>query len=175
MIQLSRILCAIDFSTPARTAFVRALALNREHNAELTVVQAVPVAASFNFGGRVRMTPIATLRIAEGERPLMTSSRAPALDSDLLDGVELCVTADQDRRSRIMVTAVRDATPTTKTIRDVLLRVQGEYRDMPGLKLTEAQAQRLLGIDCDTCTLVLSTLIERRFLRRTANGLYVRA
>jgi hypothetical protein len=74
-----------------------------------------------------------------------------------------------------MVMAVRDAERTTKSIRDVVLRVQGEYRDMPGLKLTEAQAQRLLGIDCEMCAAVLSTLIERRFLRRTANGLYVRA
>ena len=74
-----------------------------------------------------------------------------------------------------MVTAARDAAPTAKPIRDVLLRVQGEYRDMPGLKLTEAQAQRLLGIDCDTCPVVLSALIERKFLRQTANGLYVRA
>jgi hypothetical protein len=74
-----------------------------------------------------------------------------------------------------MVTAVRDTAPTAKTIRDVLLRVQGEYRDMPGLKLTDAQAQRLLGIDCDTCAVVLSTLIKKRFLRRIGNGLYVRA
>ena len=74
-----------------------------------------------------------------------------------------------------MVTAVRDTAPTATKIRDVLQRVQGEYRDMPGLKLTEAQAQRLLGIDCDACAVVLSTLIERRFLRRTGNGLYVRA
>lgn len=74
-----------------------------------------------------------------------------------------------------MVTAVRDAAPAAKTIRDVLVRVQDEYRDMPGLKLTEAQAQRPLGIDCDTCVVVLSALIERRFLRRTASGLYIRA
>jgi hypothetical protein len=74
-----------------------------------------------------------------------------------------------------MVTAVRDPAPTTTTVRDALQRVQGEYRDMPGLKLTEAQAQRLLGIDWDTCAVILSTLVERRFLRRTDNGLYVRA
>ena len=74
-----------------------------------------------------------------------------------------------------MVMVVRDEALTMKVIRDVLLRVQGEYRDMPGLKLTEAQAQRLLGIDCDTCAVVLSMLIERRFLRRTSDGLYVRA
>ena len=63
----------------------------------------------------------------------------------------------------------------TTEIRQVLLRVQGEYHEMPGLKLTEAQAQRLLGMDCDTCAVVLGTLIERRFLRRTHDGLYVRA
>ena len=74
-----------------------------------------------------------------------------------------------------MVTAVRDTAPATTTVRDVLLRVQGEYREMPGLKLTDAQAQRLLGIDCDTCAVVLSTLLERGFLRRTNNGLYIRA
>jgi hypothetical protein len=74
-----------------------------------------------------------------------------------------------------MVTAFRNTAPTARTIGDVLQRVQGEYRDMPGLKLTEAQAQRLLGIDCDTCAVVLSTLIERGFLRRTDNGRYVRA
>jgi hypothetical protein len=46
---------------------------------------------------------------------------------------------------------------------------------MPGLKLTEAQARRLWDIDGDTCRLVLSTLLERRFLKCTANGMYVRA
>ena len=64
MIQLSRILCAVDFSWPARTAFARALALSREHNAELTVVQAVPVTESFNRRARARMAHIAALRHA---------------------------------------------------------------------------------------------------------------
>ena len=64
MIELSRILCAVDFSRPARTAFARALALSREHNAELTVVQAVPVTEPFGLHGRARMTHIAALRHA---------------------------------------------------------------------------------------------------------------
>ena len=64
MIQLSRILCAVDFSRPARAAFARALALSREHNAELTVVQAVPVTESFGLRGRARMIQIAALRHA---------------------------------------------------------------------------------------------------------------
>jgi hypothetical protein len=54
-------------------------------------------------------------------------------------------------------------------------RIQGEYEEMPGLILTEAQARRLWALDIDTCRLVLATLLERRFLKRTATGMYVRA
>jgi len=46
---------------------------------------------------------------------------------------------------------------------------------MPGLKLTEAQARRLWDLDGDTCSLVLTTLMELRFLKYTPNGMYVRA
>jgi hypothetical protein len=59
-------------------------------------------------------------------------------------------------------------------ISPVLLRIQSEYHEMPGLKLTEAQAQRLWGLDPDTCRVVLATLTERRFLKRTASGTYIR-
>jgi hypothetical protein len=56
----------------------------------------------------------------------------------------------------------------------LLWRIQSEYREMPGLKLTEAQAQRLWGIDGRTCRLVLTTLLEQRFLKQTPGGTYVR-
>ena len=56
----------------------------------------------------------------------------------------------------------------------LLQRIQSEYREMPGLKLTEAQAQRLWGIDGRTWQLVLTTLLEQRFLRQTPGGTYVR-
>jgi hypothetical protein len=46
---------------------------------------------------------------------------------------------------------------------------------MPGLKLTEAQARRLWNLDGNTCSFVLTTLLEQRFLRRTASGTYIRA
>ena len=69
MIHISCILCAVDFSRPARSAFGRALALSREHNAELTVVQAVPATEPFGSRGRARMAHIAALRhAAEAER-----------------------------------------------------------------------------------------------------------
>ena len=46
---------------------------------------------------------------------------------------------------------------------------------MPGLKLTEAQARRLWDLDGSICREVLTTLLQRRFLKRTTSGTYVRA
>jgi len=57
----------------------------------------------------------------------------------------------------------------------MIRRIQREYDEMPGLTLTEAQARRRWNLDRDTCRRVLATLIARRFLRRTATGMYVRA
>jgi hypothetical protein len=78
-----------------------------------------------------------------------------------------------------MFTEVRERQLTTSTrlrtaIAELIVRVQGEYREMPGLKLTEVQAQRLWGLDDRTCALVLSTLVEQQFLRRTPAGIYLR-
>jgi hypothetical protein len=71
-------------------------------------------------------------------------------------------------------TARPDDTRTTAPIREAILRAEGEYREMPGLSLTLAQAARLWGIDRSTCELVLANLIERRVLKRALNGTYVR-
>ena len=57
----------------------------------------------------------------------------------------------------------------------ILRRIEGEYREMPGLQLTEGQAQRLWGLDAQTCRVILLALIRKRFLRRAANGMYIRA
>lgn len=63
---------------------------------------------------------------------------------------------------------------TMPAIREAILRVEGEYREMPGLSLTVPQAARLWGMDRSTCELVLASLIERRVLKRAWNGAYVR-
>ncbi len=63
----------------------------------------------------------------------------------------------------------------TPAISLLVRQVRSEYLEMPGLKLTEAQARRLWSMDCDTCRVVLATLVERGFLRRSARGLYIRA
>jgi hypothetical protein len=56
----------------------------------------------------------------------------------------------------------------------LLARIQGEYREMPGLSLTASQAERLWRLDARTCAFVLGLLSERRVLRRATNGSYLR-
>jgi hypothetical protein len=54
-------------------------------------------------------------------------------------------------------------------------RVRAEFLEMPGLRLTLAQAARLWGMSPDLCQRVLDELILAGFLRRTAAGTVVRA
>jgi len=68
-----------------------------------------------------------------------------------------------------------------KMLRDVepepdrfLPRIRGEYREMPGMRLTLEQAQRLWGLDRRTCEKALGSLVEERFLTRGADGAYGR-
>ena len=63
---------------------------------------------------------------------------------------------------------------TPLAIRELLLRIEGEYREMPGLSLTVSQAERLWDLDSSTCAFVLTTLIARRILRQTRTGAYLR-
>jgi hypothetical protein len=59
-------------------------------------------------------------------------------------------------------------------IEDVLQRIQGEFVEMPGLRLTAAQAQRLWGLDRDVCAMLLGTLVDAKFLERTRDGAFIR-
>jgi hypothetical protein len=54
-------------------------------------------------------------------------------------------------------------------------RVRGEFREMPGLTLTLAQAGRLWSLDPPTCDEVLSQLVQAGYLRRNASGAFCRA
>jgi hypothetical protein len=58
---------------------------------------------------------------------------------------------------------------------DVLRRVQCEFIEMPGLRLTLAQAQRLWGLDRAACDTLLGALVDARFLFRTRDGAFVRS
>ena len=57
---------------------------------------------------------------------------------------------------------------------EVLRRVKGEFLEMPGLRLTEAQARRLWGLDRDSCSALLSALVDANFLFRTRDGAFMR-
>ena len=54
-------------------------------------------------------------------------------------------------------------------------RVRGEFREMPWLRLTFAQACRLWQMDPSTCRLVLERLTRDGVLLQTRNGHYVAA
>ena len=56
-----------------------------------------------------------------------------------------------------------------------LLRVRGEYNEMPGLQLTTAQASRLWQLNTRACESLLRALVEQRFLVRTRAGAFVKA
>ena len=62
-----------------------------------------------------------------------------------------------------------------QALSDVLRRVQGEYIEMPGLRLTTAQAQRLWGLDRAACDALLGALVDAKFLFRTRDGAFVRS
>lgn len=49
-------------------------------------------------------------------------------------------------------------------------RVRAEFMEMPGLQLTDQQAQRLWSLDAVTCRQILESLVEVGFLTRRANG-----
>jgi len=53
-------------------------------------------------------------------------------------------------------------------------RVESEFREMPGLRLTPAQAARLWHVDSALCQQVIDCLVGRSFLRWTQAGALVR-
>jgi hypothetical protein len=58
---------------------------------------------------------------------------------------------------------------------EVLQRVRAEFLEMPGLRLTRAQARRLWALDEALCDAILATLVETRFLVHSGNVAFRRA
>ena len=59
-------------------------------------------------------------------------------------------------------------------IDEMLQRIQGEFVEMPGLRLTAAQAQRLWGLEREICDALLRALVDAKFLAQTRDGAFVR-
>jgi hypothetical protein len=55
----------------------------------------------------------------------------------------------------------------------VLQRIRAEFREMPGLKLTAAQATRLWHLDPNHSEALLNTLVIDGVLRQRADGAYL--
>ncbi len=60
-------------------------------------------------------------------------------------------------------------------IADWLNLIRAEYLEIPGLRLTKPQAQRLWGLDDVTLEALLTALVDIKFLKRTRQDVYVRA
>jgi hypothetical protein len=59
-------------------------------------------------------------------------------------------------------------------VSDLIELMRMEYAEIPELKLTFWQAQRLWNIPGEVCERALASLIKTGFLARTGDGLYVR-
>jgi hypothetical protein len=64
--------------------------------------------------------------------------------------------------------------PACNSIDATIDRIQSEYREMPGLRLTFDQMRRLWRLDQRTCRELLEKLLEAQFLKQTRDGRYVR-
>jgi len=63
---------------------------------------------------------------------------------------------------------------STRASEDTLRRVKNEFLEMPGLRLTCAQARRLWCLEPEACDGLLRTLVETNFLFRTRDGAFMR-
>jgi hypothetical protein len=147
--------------SPSHSRHIRSPAVSPEVNCEDSVRASATAQRSATRGSALNVC----LRILE--------------DPDMLTA-RTSIERPEARRSRAThatppsATARRIDRRTTPVSREAILRVEGEYREMPGLSLTLPQAARLWGLDPSTCERVLTTLIERRVLKRAWNGTYVR-
>ncbi len=69
--------------------------------------------------------------------------------------------------------AIMDVGSPTSLSQQIFDRICSEYIEMPGLRLTDKQAQRLWGLGEETCCTALALLVEAGFLYKN-KGMYQR-
>jgi hypothetical protein len=79
------------------------------------------------------------------------------------------------RRVQYHWRSISDAMSANRAAVDWLRIVRGEYIEMPGLCLTQAECRRLWGLDDRTCGAILHALVEEEFLYLSADGRYTLA
>jgi hypothetical protein len=71
------------------------------------------------------------------------------------------------------MTSLQAKKRTTLPSETLMKRARGEYLEMPGLRLTVAQACRLWQLDVVLCTKVFDRLMSEGFLQQTNTGFYL--
>jgi len=61
-------------------------------------------------------------------------------------------------------------TPPAVSVKRLSARIRSEYLEMPGLRLTLQQAQRLFGLDPLVCLNVFEALTRDKFLSQSHDG-----
>ena len=84
-----------------------------------------------------------------------------------LSAVQITTPAE-DRPAR----ALRTGTNTLEVMSPLAVRVYGEYREMPGLRLTVRQAARLFSVAPDVADEVLHELRRASILRHSDDGAF---
>ena len=74
-----------------------------------------------------------------------------------------------------MIASVAPDGADTPPRESLIARVRGEYFEMPGLRLTFAQACRLWQVDVSTCETLLDQLVREGFLCKTNDGFFIAA
>lgn len=81
-----------------------------------------------------------------------------------------------DRETRVMSFGGRTVIAAPVIVAEELVcRIKAEFLEMPGLRLTRPQAQRLWALDDALCDAVLTRLLDTRFLMRSGDAAFVRA
>ena len=65
------------------------------------------------------------------------------------------------------------ATDAISNVDFLVARVRSEYAEMPGLRITLAQACRLWQLDVSMCEMLLDQLVREGFLHQTNSGFYI--
>ena len=64
--------------------------------------------------------------------------------------------------------------PPSLRVTDAVHLLKAVFSEIPGTRLTVQEVTRLSGLDQTMCELVLGTLEDARFLRRSPDGIYCR-
>jgi len=62
---------------------------------------------------------------------------------------------------------------TGRAMQDWIRLIKAEYLEMPGLRLTKPQVQRLWTLDSQMCEALLDVLVADEFLSKTHRDAYV--